>query len=223
MALNTILIILASFILFDSLEKRKLRLSIEKLEKNIVEKIISSLNGVQVTNIPDNKSLYLYLTERAKGTVKHWDILTFSPYKQNCEQWKEKIDYQEVLYKAVKERNLIIRRLLTIWDECHLNHLIERMKDYQDQKYFVSGFSKNEKMIPMLNMIIIDRKEVILWLLYERGFVGWGVGGIAINHPNVAETFYQYYSEIWNNNKDNILKDENSIHEDNIEKIRKKL
>jgi len=69
----------------------------------------------------------------------------------------------------------------------------------------------------------LDTLEVILWLLYDRGFVGWDVGGIAITNPHVAETFCQYYSEIWSENKENILKDENSMHEDNIGRIRKEL
>lgn len=186
---------------------------------------IKSINGVSVQSISDRRNLYRYLLIRVKEAKQTWDILTFSGYKKNNNIWQEKKDYQQAMLNSVnKNKNLVVRRNVAICNENHLNHLIKRMKDYQGKNYFVVGFLKKEQPVPMFNIIIIDKEEVILWLMQEHGFVSWGTGGcISIKHPDVAEKFNQYYSEVWYRNNDYFLKDENSIHEDNIEILRARL
>ncbi|MCK4819106.1 DUF4062 domain-containing protein [bacterium] len=186
---------------------------------------IKSINGVSVQSISsDRHNFYSYLLKRVKAK-QTWDILTFSGYNKHLNIWPEKKDYQKAMLNSVnKNKNLVVRRNVAICNEDHLSHLIVRMKEYQGKNYLVEGFLKKEQSVPMFNIIIIDKEEVILWLKQEPGVVSSGTDGcISIKHPHVAEKFHQYYLEVWNRNSDYFLKDENSIYEDSIKNLRARL
>ncbi len=213
MSSNIALMILSSFIIYDSIEKRKIRNELKTIKK--------SINGASVKVISDRRSLYSYLSIRVKEAERSWHIFTFSGYNKDIKIWPEKRAYQQAMLNSVKN-NLVVRRNLAICNEDHLNHLTERMKDYRGKNYSVAGFLQKEQGVPMLNIIIIDNEEAILWLMQEPGIVSLGTGGcISIKHPDVGEKFNQYYSEAWHHST--VLKDETLMYANAIEGLRAKL
>lgn len=196
--LSSILVILTLITTAEVIERRRTRAMQERIEKELPDKIIQALKGIETHFVYDRKSLYSYLEYRIKDAKNSWDILTFGSYKPTEDRPEDKKGYQQETEEAVKKRNLIVRRTSMIWSREHFDHLIERMKRYEGFRYHVGCLPPMTPIFPLFDMIIIDKREVVLWKFYDMSFAGWDAGGFSIKSESFAKLCADYYSMVWN-------------------------
>lgn len=173
--------------------------NLEHLMTSGTERIIRSLNGVEVRMFTHTKDLYIYAIKRMKEAKESIDDLTWglSERERTPEGQKAYEEYVKAIKAVCAKGNVSYREVMSFPAENHFNRADSLLRQgtpgYHLRYYEVTS----EHHPPLISFMVVDSEEVIL------GFYRSGVLPVdkevrlAVRHPDIARLFADYYDAIW--------------------------
>lgn len=158
------------------------------------EEIIDSLNGVEIQVFESGKDFndgkYRLLLE-SKDSLCDSEMC----YARFVEQ-KEESSFRKLLNEKIRSGNFTYKVVQVIYDPKHFEILLERLFQFRNYDFYLGYFLSPPEVIPILNVMMFDRKKFIL-----GGYYGPSARGedrnIYLKHNLTSSTLEQYYEYLW--------------------------
>jgi hypothetical protein len=182
-----------------TLERRSKLDKIENLVVESTERVISSLNGVEVHRLGSNQEVYEYAAKQMRKAKKSVDDLTWGPaeHKKTSASQKAYEDYIETISSICSKKTIAYREVFSFSTNDFIERA-ERMLHKNLANYRLRYYQFHHRTTPpLLSFMIIDSQEVIL-AFYRAPFLGTEDEiQLAIRHPELVKLFQDYYNTIW--------------------------
>lgn len=157
------------------------------------EEIIESLNGVKIDIFESGKDFnnakYRLLLE-ANYSLYDTEMcyVRFVP--------NEESNFRKLLNERICSGTFVYKIVQVIYDPNHFEVLLERLFLFHKYEFYMGYYLSPPEVIPIMNVMIYDRKKFIL-----GGYYGPSARGedrnVCIQHNLIGDTFEQYYEYLW--------------------------
>lgn len=198
---NLTLLVVGLVAAYLVLERRSKLDNIEHLVIDGAERIIHSLEGVDIVRFANDQELFEYMAKRTLEAENTVDDLTFGfkePLISRASQ-KARDKYLESIshISSRRERTISYREVMSFPALLH----IARARSMLQQNlpgYRLRYYEFTQTHLPaLLSFMVIDSQELVLafyrapYLPSEREIL------LAIRHPEIVQLFQDYYDAIW--------------------------
>ena len=183
------------------LERRSKLDNIEHLLIDGTERIIRSLEGVDIERFANDQELFEYMTKRMLEAENTVDDLTFGfkePLISRASQ-KARDKYLEAIshISSRREKTISYREVMSFPALLHISRA-RSMLQQNLPGYRLRYYEFTQTHLPaLLSFMVIDSQELVLafyrapYLPSEREIL------LAIRHPEIVKLFQDYYDAVW--------------------------
>ena len=168
----------------------------QEISKNLehsTEKIISSLQGVNIHFFDRREDAYLHVEERLKNTKSYIDIMHSSP--NITSSIPSGRHYYETLADVIKSGKVRVRRIVVVNTKEHLDWVCSMFTEFSGYPLFIGCYSKVSPHIPFLSFVLIDNEEVIV--TGGARTLSYDAKTIAIKNSAFADVIKDHFDEMW--------------------------
>lgn len=163
------------------------------VQQKSARSIIESLNGVKIHRFDDEVEHIRYMNKRiSQARIRVDDLSWGVSYVQPYRFEKLSQAFNEYMQRVEKVAARIPYREIFIFDrQSRRNRFYERIS--QNTQGYSCAYFENSK-IPLLEFMVIDQIEVLIWSNKLNKY-------FSIQHPLIAGFFTEYYEELWDEAK----------------------
>ena len=208
---------------------RQINQQFNKIESLLTEgpdRIIQSLDGVNIRRLNNAPELYGYVVKRMREAKRTIDDLTWGTAEREITPAGDAAfkKYVETIPVVCSKKSIAYREVMSFSPYDRLKHLdrAEAMLNKDIFGYRLRYYElSTEGLPPLLLFMVIDSEEVIIASWGSPFFHLEQEVQLAIRQPDIVKIFQDYYNVIWQGAK--ILKDGDRVERDAIREIRKRL
>jgi hypothetical protein len=173
---------------------------IEHLATETPERVIRSLDGVDVRNFVNSKEMYDFITKRMKEAERSIDDMTLGPnLPESTQADQEAFDrYFKTISEVCLRKQILYREVISFPPHKHFDRargiLGKKLYGYNLRYYILS---QKENLPPIISFILIDSKEVIIAYHNTPYLSNKQERKLAIKHPAIVGVFQGYYEALW--------------------------
>jgi hypothetical protein len=127
--------------------------------------------------------------------------------------------YRKTIEDKMSKGIIRVRRVVIPYDLSTVDWIKGLLKKYNGSNFWVAYYDKPGEYIPVLNMMLIDEREVFVGGFYQENQYDER-GSIWLNDKKIANAFQDYYNYLWRSAKP--LNPKEVVQEKLIEKITKR-
>ncbi len=182
--------LVASYLVFE----RKVAQETLRAVTNSAERVIRSLDGVEVTVFGSGADCWTHMSERFRDArriddVTWWGLVPRPRSRTDKDTWQK---YQDTISKVARQPTVVFREVASFRS---MKDLVEREKerllDEGSVGYNLGYYKARESDDPPhQGFVVIDGEEVVIG--HTRGQV-W----LSVKHPDIARWFSAYFEDLW--------------------------
>jgi hypothetical protein len=164
------------------------------------EEIINLIQSGDIRLFERPEDTYSYFIKRIHEAKRSIDVTHFSsnrPPRPDLTDIPSRHQYYEILSKAVKDRNVRLRRVLLVKDREHIEWIKEALTEFSGCPFYLGCYRSPSPDIPMISLMIIDGEEVCL-TGGERGPT-WDQKTIVVKNPFFTKAIQEHFDVLWRN------------------------
>lgn len=177
-----------------------------------IERIITSLQGVNVQLLEKREDAYLYLEKRIQQAKQSIDVTHSTPPTHKSHISNE--TYYKALSESVKINKVRLRRVLVASTPDHVEWVKDMINDFIGHPFFIGYYPKPSHYMPMIDFFIIDEEEVIM-AGGERS-LSYDIKTVVIKHPAFVKMLQEHFDTLWRNS---IRLNEKGVRQDLLEQM----
>jgi hypothetical protein len=197
--------------------------SIRHLVTEGPERVIRSLDGVDVRRFADTRELFEYVVKQMRGAERTIDDLTMGVSEPEITPAARKAyeKYVETIATVCSKGTIAYREVMSFPPIAHLERA-ESMLRKNLFGYRLRYYEFTQKDLPPgLMFMVVDTEEVVLAFYRAPYLPAQREIRLAIKHPDIVRLFQDYYDTIWHGAK--VLKEGDKVEYSVLEEIRKRL
>lgn len=195
--------------------------NIERLVREGPERIIRSLNGVNVRSFDDLSEFLIYTAHRMSEARKSIDDLSWGTDLPNVTSAEEKSFEKYVKTKvAICKKGIRYREVMSFSLPSHVQRaesiLSQNLTSYSLKFY---DFDK-QSAPPLIQFLIVDSEEVMFAFYRWPYLPAEKEVRLAVRHPDIVKLFQDYYDTIWHGARP--LKIGNRVEQSTFQELKKR-